>query len=66
MADRVVELVFVVRTTAAPPPTGVIVATYPVIVAPPLLFGAVTVMVSVVEENEARLEMVGELGATAG
>jgi hypothetical protein len=66
VAESVVEFVLVVRTTAAPPPIGVIVAMYPVIVAPPLLVGAFTAIVAAVVEVADALAIVGTLGVTAG
>ena len=66
VAESEVDVVLVVRTTAAPPPTGVKVAIYPLIVAPPVLVGAVTSIAAAVVEGLAALVIVGALGATAG
>ena len=66
VAEILVAAVAVVITTAAPPPLGVKVVTYPLIAAPPVFVGALTVIVAVVAVDPEAPTIVGAAGATAG
>jgi hypothetical protein len=66
VAEILVDEVSVVITTAAPPPLGVKVMTYPVMAAPPLFVGAVREIAALVAVDAVVLTIVGVFGAIAG